>query len=112
MNGHQIERIFLSNPFTRLIYNGVYRNNSLPFDLLQKETSLTVININRKKLSVKHWVIPYKIGQILYFFDSLAKCPKYYGGGIMFFYQTFSGCVVTALKKPLQPLNSYTCGAL
>ena len=70
MNRYQIQRIFLSNPSTKLIYNGVHQNKSYLFNLNQKETSLTVVYTNKKNSIIGHWVLLYKHGDILYFFDS------------------------------------------
>ena len=110
MNGYQIQRIFLTNPSTKLIYNGVHQNKSYLFDLNQKETSLTVIYTNKKNTLFGHWVLLYRCGGFLYFFDSLAKCPEFYGGVLKFFHQQFSGCMINVLKNPLQASGSFTCG--
>ena len=50
------------------------------------------------------------VRKTLYFFDSYAKKPQFYGGNINIFCKLFQGAIVFPVKKPIQEKGSFVCG--
>ena len=57
-----------------------------------------------------HWVVFYKRGNVLYFFDSLGKKPSFYNGSIARFYQLYKGAREIVLEHGIQYDLSAVCG--
>ena len=59
---------------------------------------------------VGHWVVFYKRGNVLYFFDSLGKKPSFYNGSIARLYQLYKSACEILLEHGMQYDLSAVCG--
>ena len=89
MDGLTIKNVLVANRFTSPVFKGYFMNATnnifyyLGFEIDYAFILNTVVNVDQ----VGHWVVFYKRGNVLYFFDSLGKNPCFFNGFFARFYQ-------------------------
>ena len=111
MNSVQISSILNNLDATRNLFNGCYKNDTIPFHLKSKRNGFFIVNTNVNVTTMGHWILFYIKYSVLYFFDSFGENIKTYGLDIESFFSSFNGDKVIAIRSPLQDDLSYVCGA-
>ena len=112
MDGFTIKNVLAANRFTSRVFMSCFMNDAssifhyLGFEIDYAFILNTVINVDQ----VGHWVVFYKRGNVLYFFDSLGKKPSFYNGSIARFYQLYKGAREIVLERGIQYEFSAVCG--
>ena len=112
MDGFTIKNVLVGNRFTSRVFKGCFMNDTstifhyLGFEIDYAFILNTVASVNQ----VGHWVVFYKRGDVLYFFDSLGRKPSFYNGSIARFYQLYNGAREIVLEHGIQYEFSAVCG--
>ena len=110
MNGFQIKSLLKKLTVSNSFFSGVYTDKILPFEIIEKDKAVIIVNISFRNKKIGHWVVMYIYEKTLYFFDSYAKKPQFYGGNIDIFCKLFQGAIVFPVKKSIQEKGSFVCG--
>ena len=112
MDGFTIKNVLAGNRFTGRVFKGCFMNDtSTIFHYLGFEIDYAfILNTVASVDQVGHWVVFYKRGDVLYFFDSLGRKPSFYKGSIARFYQLYNGPREIVLDDAIQYEFSAVCG--
>ena len=112
MDGFTIKNVLAGNRFTGRVFKGCFMNDAssifhyLGFEIDYAFILNTVVSVDQ----VGHWVVFYRRGNVLYFFDSLGRKPSFYNGSIARFYQLYNGPREIVLEDGIQYEFSAVCG--
>ena len=108
MNGFEIERAFQFNKKNRERFGGIYNVSNFK------------LKLNKRLLCSEHFFKDEWNGTLgsiiniknkLYFFDSFAKRAEFYGGGIEYFFSSYSDLKAYLLNHMIESNLSFVCGA-
>lgn len=117
MNARKIKTILESNPKTKTQFENIYGVTSILYlengqgiivNTAEAPTREQDGNICRPVFG--HWVLFYKINDVLEFFDPLGKTPKYWSKYLDIYVKNEPTYVLAAGNEHLQSANSQLCG--
>ena len=111
MNGHQIDNIINSLSEIKHLFLGIYKNDTIPFELQSKRNGFFIVNTTVKISTMGHWILYYIKDNCLYFFDSFGQPLSVYGLDIESFFDTYNYDKIKVFNSALQDDMSYVCGA-
>ena len=104
-----IRKIMSVCPSTRKIFYGVYACDEKIYIPAFKKSVGYIINTGKKGTVGIHWVAIYYNGKDVYYFDSLALSPIFYGD-IYYTIQRFRPSRIITVPFRLQGITSSVCG--
>lgn len=108
MFASQMEKIILKDPAMRAKYKGIYAKDTLP---MLRHHGGYIANTDESTDIGEHWVLVYLTQQSLFFIDSFAEEPRYYGKEFEEWIESSSELVkIRRLTQPLQHPHSHFCG--
>ena len=112
MDGITIKNVLAGNRLTGPVFKGCFMNDaSSIFHYLGFENDYAfILNTIVSVEQVGHWVVFYRRGNVLYFFDSLGRKPSFYKGSIARFYHLYNGAREIVLERGIQYEFSAVCG--
>ena len=112
MNSLQIENIIQKFPCLYNVFVGCFMNNAAPvYEINHNREVCFIMNTVSNPSTMGHWVLFYLRENTLFFFDSLARRPQFYGGFIHLIYKHFNGVKTCVFQKQIQMDTSLVCGA-
>lgn len=108
MNTFQLWYALTANPVTSDGFSGVYSIDTLP--LLGPTPELVICNTDPSDNPGKHWVLFYRDGDTLEFFDSLGKQLDKYGPEFVAFADNAKVRRVMTCLERIQPPGTSLCG--
>lgn len=117
MNARKIMNTLMSNRKTKTQFKGIYFSDYI----LHLENGQGIIVNTAERPTCEqdgnmcrpvcgHWVVVYKINDVLEFFDPLGKTPKYWSKYFDFYVKNLPKFVLAAGNEHLQSPDSKLCG--
>jgi hypothetical protein len=113
MNTTQLWFALTTNPVTCKIFTGVYSSDGLKnIDLCNEHVCLIICNTHPSHKIGEHWVVFYKNGKDVEFFDSLGKTVSHYGKRFVNFVDKITQMTgnVHSIQSRIQPEGTILCG--
>ena len=109
MNGLTLNRIALNDPILKHSYIGCVLEEDVPMHY--ESNRFFIVNTENRIGVMGHWVMFFMSGSKLYFIDSFARTPMFYGGQINRYFNNYPQEKTYCPRTQVQADKSQYCGA-